>query len=91
MFGGLDTSGDRSDLWAFSVDNQQWTQISPTGLAPGPRHGHAEILFAGSAPLTVGVLQVNVRIPQDIAGNSASVVPTIGGASSQKGVAVAIQ
>lgn len=40
MFGGLDASGDRDDLWAYSVDNQQWTQINASGLAPNPRHGH---------------------------------------------------
>jgi uncharacterized protein (TIGR03437 family) len=40
MFGGLDASGDRNDLWAYSVDNQQWTQINPSGPAPNPRHGH---------------------------------------------------
>jgi uncharacterized protein (TIGR03437 family) len=40
MFGGLDASGDRNDLWAYSVDNQQWAQINPSGQAPNPRHGH---------------------------------------------------
>src|SRR5258707_4799095 len=44
MFGGLDSSGDRNDLWAFSVDNQQWTQINPSGQAPNPRHGHTVTL-----------------------------------------------
>jgi uncharacterized protein (TIGR03437 family) len=44
MFGGLDSSGDRNDLWAFSVDNQQWTQINPSGQAPNPRHGHTATL-----------------------------------------------
>jgi uncharacterized protein (TIGR03437 family) len=40
MFGGLDGAGDRNDLWAYSVDNNQWSQINPTGQAPSPRHGH---------------------------------------------------
>ena len=40
MFGGQDESGDRNDLWAYSVDQQQWTQIGPSGQAPDPRHGH---------------------------------------------------
>src|SRR5258708_34877568 len=44
MFGGLDSSGDRNDLWAFSVDNQRWTQINPSGQAPNPRHGHTVTL-----------------------------------------------
>jgi uncharacterized protein (TIGR03437 family) len=40
MFGGQDASGDRNDLWAYSVDRQQWTQINPRGTPPNPRHGH---------------------------------------------------
>jgi uncharacterized protein (TIGR03437 family) len=44
MFGGLDASGDRNDLWAYSVDTQQWTQINPSGQAPDPRHGHTVTL-----------------------------------------------
>ena len=34
MFGGQDTSGDRNDLWPYSVDGQQWTQVRPGGLTP---------------------------------------------------------
>ena len=40
MFGGLDASGDRNDLWAYSADSNQWAQINPSGQAPNPRHGH---------------------------------------------------
>ena len=40
MFGGQDASGDRNDLWSYSVDRQQWTQVNPGGPAPSPRHGH---------------------------------------------------
>jgi len=40
MFGGLDASGDRNDLWAYSIDDQQWAEINPSGQAPNPRHGH---------------------------------------------------
>lgn len=40
MFGGQDAAGDRNDLWAYSVDRQQWTQINPSGPSPTPRHGH---------------------------------------------------
>jgi hypothetical protein len=40
VFGGLDASGDRNDLWRYSVDNQQWIQLDPSGQAPNPRHGH---------------------------------------------------
>jgi len=51
----------------------------------------AEILFAGSAPQTVGVLQVNVRLPAGVAGNTAGVLLMVGDAMSQKGVVVAVQ
>jgi uncharacterized protein (TIGR03437 family) len=40
MFGGLDGASDRNDLWSYSIDNQQWTQVSPSGQIPNPRHGH---------------------------------------------------
>jgi hypothetical protein len=44
MFGGLDASGDRNDLWAYSIDNHQWIQLQPAGQAPDPRHGHTVTL-----------------------------------------------
>jgi uncharacterized protein (TIGR03437 family) len=40
MFGGQDASADRNDLWSYSVDREQWTQINPSGTPPSPRHGH---------------------------------------------------
>jgi uncharacterized protein (TIGR03437 family) len=40
MFGGQDASADGSDLWIYSLDRQQWTQMSPAGATPSPRHGH---------------------------------------------------
>ena len=40
MFAGQDASGDLNDVWAYSVDRQQWTRLNPTGLSPNPRHGH---------------------------------------------------
>jgi uncharacterized protein (TIGR03437 family) len=51
----------------------------------------AEILFAGSAPDTVGVLQVNVRIPAVPAGNAAGVLLTIGETTGQNGVKVFVR
>jgi uncharacterized protein (TIGR03437 family) len=51
----------------------------------------AEILFAGSAPDTVGVIQVNVRIPAAPAGSAAGVLLTIGETTSQNGVQVFVQ
>lgn len=52
----------------------------------------AEILYAGGAPgLVAGVLQANVRVPQDAAtGSAATLVLRGGGAQSQPGVTIAI-
>jgi len=52
----------------------------------------AEILFAGSAPGLVGVLQINARVPGGFA--AAGRVPvelTVGGARSQPGVTLAVR
>jgi uncharacterized protein (TIGR03437 family) len=53
----------------------------------------AEVLYAGCAPgLVVGLLQVNVRVPPTVASGSAvPVLLTMGGASSQAGVTMAVQ
>jgi uncharacterized protein (TIGR03437 family) len=52
----------------------------------------ADILYAGSAPgLPAGALQVNARIPSGTASGAAQIVLTVGDASSQSGVTVAIQ
>jgi len=52
----------------------------------------AEILYAGAAPgLVAGVLQVNARVPTSVTvGGSVPVVLTVGNASSQPGVTVAL-
>jgi uncharacterized protein (TIGR03437 family) len=54
-----------------------------------------EILFAGAAPGLVGVLQLNARVPVDLAGASfarrVSVVLHVGTASSRSGVSVWIK
>ena len=53
----------------------------------------AEIVFAGAAPHTVaGLLQVNFRIPPDVApGDAAPLVLTVGEARSVEGVTMAIR
>lgn len=53
----------------------------------------AEVLYAGAAPgLIAGALQVNCRVPANVAsGYSVPVVLTVGTASSQPGVTLAIQ
>jgi uncharacterized protein (TIGR03437 family) len=54
---------------------------------------NAQVLYAGSAPgLIAGVIQVNLRVPADAPqANAIPVVITVGNASSQPGVTVAIQ
>jgi uncharacterized protein (TIGR03437 family) len=55
--------------------------------------GHeADVTYAGSAPgMPVGLIQVNARIPADVAAGPAPVVITIGSASSQPDVTVSVQ
>src|SRR5262245_13137896 len=51
-----------------------------------------EILYAGAAPGMAGVMQVNVRIPAGTkAGSTVPVVLSVGIASSQPGVTLAVQ
>ncbi len=52
----------------------------------------AEILYAGSAPQLVGVLQINARVPGQLAPSTAVEVQLqVGTAASQAGVTIAIQ
>jgi uncharacterized protein (TIGR03437 family) len=53
----------------------------------------AQVLYAGSAPgLVSGVLQVNARVPAGVSpGRAVPVVVTVGRASSQAGVTVAVR
>ncbi len=51
----------------------------------------AKMLYAGAAPgLVAGVVQINVVIPQGIAGGDVPAEVTIGGLGSQAGVTVAV-
>jgi uncharacterized protein (TIGR03437 family) len=67
----------------------QWSRATPSGAIPSPR---IDALVAYD-PLgrQVGVLQVNVRLPVGVAGNPASVLLTVGEATSQKDVVVSVQ
>jgi len=52
----------------------------------------AEVLYAGAAPgLVAGVIQVNVRIPAEAASGNVPVVVTVGSASSQADLTVAVR
>jgi uncharacterized protein (TIGR03437 family) len=52
----------------------------------------AQVLYAGAAPGEVaGLLQINAQIPAGVTGNSVSVQITVGVASSQPGVTIAIR
>jgi uncharacterized protein (TIGR03437 family) len=63
---------------------------NPVKVTIGGQEG--EILYAGAAPGMAGVMQVNVRVPTGIkTGSAIPVVLTIGAASSQPGVTLAVQ
>ncbi|MEO5923831.1 MAG: kelch repeat-containing protein [Bryobacteraceae bacterium] len=64
--------------------------VAATALSIG---GHeANILFRGQAPGTAGVMQINARVPEEVArGTSAPIVLSVGGASTQSGIFVAVR
>jgi uncharacterized protein (TIGR03437 family) len=64
--------------------NRMPLPVAPVRVSIGGQN--AEVVFAGSAPETVGVLQINVTLPEGITGNAAGVLLTIGDATSQNGV-----
>jgi uncharacterized protein (TIGR03437 family) len=74
------------------------TGAIPTGTLPEPAAPvtltiggvEAELLFRGQAPGTVGVMQINARVPEGLNG-TVPVVLTIGGRRSQSGVMLAIR
>ena len=52
----------------------------------------ADIVFAGSAPGFAGLLQVNARVPMEVfPGSAVSVSLTVGNASSQPGITMAVE
>lgn len=39
LFGGSDDSNNRNDLWAYSIDRNEWRELNPSGAKPAPRFG----------------------------------------------------
>jgi uncharacterized protein (TIGR03437 family) len=87
------TGGGQTD--PPSVDGTLPTAALPTHLPVKVQIAGepADLLYAGTAPgEPSGVLQVNARIPADVArGTNVSVVITVGAVSSQGGVTLAIK
>ena len=54
VFGGDDAGGDRNDLWALSIGGSpSWSQITPSGAPPAPRHSQFAALDSTSRELTI--------------------------------------
>ena len=58
MFGGQDAASPRNDLWEYSFDRREWTELNPSGTLPPARFGHTTVfdpvrrrlvLFGGQA------------------------------------------
>jgi uncharacterized protein (TIGR03437 family) len=64
--------------------------VNPVKVTIGGQSG--EIVYAGAAPGMAGVMQVNVRVPSGIKpGSAVPIVLSVGNASSQPGVTLAVQ
>ena len=54
VFGGLDASGYRNDVWAVSLPgNPVWSAPTPAGTPPSPRNGHSAIYDAAHDRMVV--------------------------------------
>jgi uncharacterized protein (TIGR03437 family) len=76
------------------------TGAFPTDGYPEPREAtslriggvEAEVIFRGQAPRTTGVMQINARVPQGVTADAAVPVNlSIGGGTSQPGIALAVR
>ncbi len=86
---GLGVTSPPSRTGAIARDN-----FPPPAETPSLQIGgrNAEILFVGRAPGTIGVTQINARLPGDLdAGDAFPVILSIGGATSQAGIVVSIR
>jgi hypothetical protein len=43
VFGGMTSSGLVNDTWSYSIVSGTWSQLSPSGLAPGVRQSHSAV------------------------------------------------
>ncbi|MFN0167625.1 MAG: hypothetical protein ACKV22_14455 [Bryobacteraceae bacterium] len=76
------------------IDGQQASAplsqpVLPVSVSIGGRP--AEVLYAGSAPGMVGVLQVNARVAADLPSGALPLVIVIGTAASQQGVTIQVR
>jgi len=75
------------------------TGAIPSGALPEPAAPvsltiggvEAELLFSGQAPGTVGVMQINARVPEGLSSGTAPVLLNVGCRRSQTGVSLAVQ
>lgn len=65
------------------------TPVNPVTVTIGGQK--AQILYAGAAPQMAAIIQINARVPSGTKPGNEPVVLTIGSASSQPGVTVAIK
>jgi uncharacterized protein (TIGR03437 family) len=62
---------------------------APTSVTIAGRQ--AEVIFKGQAPSTVGVMQINARVPRGVGSGATEVVLTIGDRVSQAGVSAFVR
>ena len=82
LFGGQDVT-TRNDLWAYSLDDQRWEELQPSGVRPPARFGHVLIvdpvrrrliMFGGQASsffADVWAYDLGENTWQQLAGNEA--------------------
>ncbi|KAE8581646.1 hypothetical protein XENTR_v10024873 [Xenopus tropicalis] len=58
IYGGyFDLKGAVGEFWAFALDTENWSALSPStrGSGPGPRHGHTAATYNGAMYLFGGL------------------------------------
>ena len=53
LFGGQDDTGNRNDLWTYSIDSQTWSPANSQGAAPPARFGHTMVFDSAARRLIV--------------------------------------